>query len=454
MPRSVRVYISHAASAFDRELRMRLEVHLAPLRRSGRIVIQHRDSVDYGEEQEAALRRLVAAADIFIPLLSPDYLADDIAHDIELAEALKRRGSKTLSIWPVRAAHVQVASEDTAAPLVGLVGFPKRDVDPLSALDANNRDLVLSTVTAALMSRIKSVEDSNSDARSMKKDRTFLQKSASELGPIEHRFALVIGINDFANADPLRYCAADAQSLYAKLTALGYVGNSLYDQHPKGARFLPSRQNIESELALLCQSAGSADLLFVHIGTHGCITADGKAVILTQDSRIEDLERTAIPVSVIESMLQDSRARRTVLSLDACHAGMQTATGRAAGQPAQTASDFYHQVYDRAEGYALIAACTAAQVAYEDPESGHGAYTRFLLESLDGNVALPGGPPLRSKGFVSLDDVRKYVLFQMRAWCVKQGRQPQDPNVDGRLLGDLILADYRAAVASAAHGPA
>src|SRR5262249_25668393 len=104
VPRPISVYISYADSTQDRRFCEHLTMHLATLVRAQRIQIYQRDSVDYGEDQREALGRLVATADIFIPLLSAAYLADEIAHEVELVAALKQREQQTLSIWPVRVA--------------------------------------------------------------------------------------------------------------------------------------------------------------------------------------------------------------------------------------------------------------------------------------------------------------------------------------------------------------
>lgn len=444
MPRPIQVYISHSMLLADMDQLQRLRVHLSPLVRSGRIQIKHRESARPGLELEDAVRMFVGAADIFIPMLSADWLADPLCHDVELECALDQRQLGALRIWPIRLSPVQILGDDSAAPLPKLVGFPAPHLPPMAMLDRDRQqERIWTEVVEYLIQDIEEAEKSKTDARSLKKECSRTNIRSAELGPVGHRFALVIGVNAFVDAPSLRYGATDAKHLTETLQLLGYKPSTLYDMQPMGPRFFPTRQNIESELAVLCNSAAESDFLFVHIGTHGQIGQGGGAYLLAQDSRVEQLERTAIPVKTIEEMLLDSRARRIVLSLDACHAGIVKKGGTRNASNATPAADFYRTVYDQAEGFAVIAACTAEQLAYEDPVSGFGVYTRFLIEALEGKPIHEGVPAPRVGGVVTIDMVRNYVLSRMREWCVQNGKAPQEPNVRSQMLGDLILADYR-----------
>lgn len=63
-----------------------------------------------------------------------------------------------------------------------------------------------------------------------------------------------------------------------------------------------------------------------------------------------------------EQYMRNSKARSLVLTLDASHTGVDV--GRGITDP-----EFIHNVYDLAVGFALIAACTAQQVAFEGNKS-------------------------------------------------------------------------------------
>ena len=92
---------------------------------------------------------------------------------------------------------------------------------------------------------------------------------------------------------------------------------------------------------------------------------------------------------------------------------------------------------DLAEGFALIAASTAQQVAQEWKEKEHGVFTYYLLEGLSGQADRDG------KEFVTVDDLKTHVLDGLRRWNVEHGGLLQEPTARTEGLGDIILADYR-----------
>lgn len=71
--------------------------------------------------------------------------------------------------------------------------------------------------------------------------------------------------------------------------------------------------------------------------------------------------------------MRTSKAQRLILTLDACHTGVDV--GRGLSDP-----EFMRNAYDLAEGFALIAASTAQQKAQEWKEKEHGVFTYYLLE--------------------------------------------------------------------------
>jgi hypothetical protein len=98
---------------------------------------------------------------------------------------------------------------------------------------------------------------------------------------------------------------------------------------------------------------------------------------------------------------------------------------------------FIRHAYELAEGFALIAASTAQQVAQEWREKQHGVFTYYLLEGLSGQADRAG------KGFVTVDDLKTHVLNGLRRWNVEHGGLLQEPTARAEGLGDIILADYR-----------
>ena len=249
-------------------------------------------------------------------------------------------------------------------------------------------------------------------------------------GPIRNRWALLVGVNQYVDPafPPLKFCVNDVLALERTLKALGYTVVALHDDTPE-ERLLPTRDNVEAELTRLCQVAGPDDLLLVHFACHGKLVS-GQPVLITRETRAPTLAKKALPLAEAERLMRESQVRRLVLTLDACHAGVEI--GRDLADP-----EFIHNAYELAEGFALIAASTAQQVAQEWEKKEHGVFTYYLLEGLSSQADRAG------KGFVTVDDLKTHVLDGLRRWNVEHGGLLQEPTARTEGLGDIILADYR-----------
>jgi hypothetical protein len=249
-------------------------------------------------------------------------------------------------------------------------------------------------------------------------------------GPIQDRWALLVGVNRYVDPTfpPLKFCVNDVLALEATLKDLGYTVVTLYDNAAQ-EHLRPTRDNVEAELTRLCQVAGPDDLLLVHFACHGKLV-DGKPVLITRETRAPTLARRALPLAEVERMMRDSEARRLVLTLDACHTGVEV--GRDLADP-----EFIRNAYELAEGFALIAASTAQQIAQEWDEKEHGVFTYYLLEGLSGQADHD------DKDFVTVGDLSLHVLNGLKHWNVEHAGLLQEPTARAEGLGDIIVADYR-----------
>lgn len=255
-------------------------------------------------------------------------------------------------------------------------------------------------------------------------------RPAREPAPIRERWALLVGINRYTdpNFAPLNFCVNDVLALQRMLEGLGYKVLALHDQAGE-ERLRPTKDNIEAELTGVCQAVGPDDLLWVHFAGHGQLL-NGQPMLITQQTRARTIAGSGLPLSGVEAQMKAGPANRLVLTLDACHVGVEV--GRSGSDP-----QFNRHVYDQAHGFALIAASTAQQKAQEWREQQHGVFTYYLLQGLSGQADRDG------KQFVTVDDLKNYVLNELRIWNPLHGGLLQEPTARTEGLGAMILADYR-----------
>lgn len=104
--RLCRVFVSYARA--DEAHRVRLGVHLAPLVREGLIALWSDRAIAPGSDWERDIEDELAAADIVLLLVTPDFVASAHCFDKELTEALRRHEEEGVCILPVLAKSVDL----------------------------------------------------------------------------------------------------------------------------------------------------------------------------------------------------------------------------------------------------------------------------------------------------------------------------------------------------------
>ena len=201
------------------------------------------------------------------------------------------------------------------------------------------------------------------------------------------RWAFIIGISQYERKDDitsLRFAVSDATAIKEALidrktgTFLPDHVLLLTDSVPQK----PTRANILDKLAVLKNQIRQEDSLLIFFSGHGY--PKGREVyLLPQDARITDvdlLKDTAIPLTIWKERIARIPAQTKVIILDACHSG---GVEKGKGGTGEMSSQF-EQLIAPPVGQATLSSSKREQTSYEDEESGHGVFTRYLLESLKG----------------------------------------------------------------------
>ena len=247
----------------------------------------------------------------------------------------------------------------------------------------------------------------------------------NQLTQIENRYALLIGVSEYADKSygALPNTVNDVTALDMLLAQAGYTTRLLHSKQDEPAQ-RPVKNTILWELQGFADQAGPGDLLLIHYGGHGTLH-DGMAYLTTEATRVADLPETAIALDELRAILENSAAQACVLILDACHSGI----GRSASV---MDPDFERHVFLEAQGIATLASCTQKQLAYEYEETGHGAFTYFLLDGLQGNAKQP------NKRFITFQDISNHVTHHVKEWATSKSYE-QHPNASSALIGDPAL---------------
>ncbi len=249
--------------------------------------------------------------------------------------------------------------------------------------------------------------------------------------PIRDKWALVIGISEFANPKiNLRYPAKDAKD-FAKylIEEAGFARDHvkvLVNQEATEKRILSELGN-----KWLPHVANPDDLVVLFISTHGSgaeLDVGGQNYLLAYDTDVDDLYTSGIPM---QKLARDIRERihcdRVVIFLDACHSGATTTTGGAKG--------LFRSGVDAAEvaagsGQLVITSSKDDQVSWESKTTTNSVFTEKLIAAL------------RSKGGqATLGQIYDSLKDQVQNTVLRERGVLQTPLMKSEWKGnDLILA--------------
>jgi hypothetical protein len=259
------------------------------------------------------------------------------------------------------------------------------------AMDQNLQPFILATPAA----RGITIEATPTPAKNVPPPQTVA-------GPLQQKWALVIGIGAFA--DPviprLHYTVNDAHAFAALLTdpALGHFPadhvHTLVDAQA-------TTRAIKEQLNWIARSAGPDDMVVVYLATHGSPrqldSVGGLNYLITYDTEMHSLAHldedalfaTALPMVDLSSAVATRlKSLRTLVVLDTCYSGGSIQSARMMGT-VPNAAPSPESIHRLAEGSGRIvfAASRVDQESLESPTLQHGYFTFYLLQSLKENKA-------------------------------------------------------------------
>jgi uncharacterized caspase-like protein len=297
------------------------------------------------------------------------------------------------------------------------------------------------------------VTASEPDGTASQEVRTVVYERPHAVAPspspaVAERWAVVIGIGRYEHAGipGLDYAVADAEAVYRALVGpAGFARERVLLITDTGAQ-RPTLRNLKAALGtFLARSARKDDTVLIYFAGHGASEPDPRGAerdglakyLVPVDADPDDLFATALPMDDLAGIFARIEAERVVAFLDTCYSG--AAGGRTfatkrtrAGQPDEA---FLERV-TRARGRAIITASRPAEVSLELPELGHGLFTYYLLQGLQGAADRDGD------GVVVLQELYEYVEREVARRSRAAGGN-QHPVMKSELEGTLPLVRIR-----------
>jgi uncharacterized caspase-like protein len=245
---------------------------------------------------------------------------------------------------------------------------------------------------------------------------------------IDERWAVIVGIGEYASEGipDLEFAPSDAHAVYDFLTssAAGPFEEDhvlfLEDEEATGAA-------MREAVFVFLQQADWNDLVVIYFAGHGAPdpTRPDNLYLLPHDSDLDALAATGFPMWDVKTALRRQiSAERVIVIADACHSA-GALEGLASQNPI---AGGFSQLFTPSRRLTMTAANTN-EFSLEDARwGGHGVFTHFLLEGLEGAGDIDGN------GIITFSEVFDYVQNNVRE--ATQNRQ--NPQKAG--WGDIPLA--------------
>ena len=254
------------------------------------------------------------------------------------------------------------------------------------------------------------------------------------------RWAILIGVNDYAQANDLEYCVADQKGLRDQLIASGFPEKQVFLLHDDAndKKYLPFKSNIERALAVILGLVEEDDLVVVAFSGHG-VQMGKTPYLCPTDARLDD-PTTMVSLDWVYEQFQNCPAALRLLIVDACRNDPRLGTARSL-KPTDGARQFARSLAVPPKGLLLLTSCTDGEVSMEEKAFGHGVFMHFLLEGLK------GAADANKNGEVTLQELKKYAGTETKLYVEKKFGESQRPN----LRGDLTIEaeDFPISVAAA-----
>ncbi len=248
--------------------------------------------------------------------------------------------------------------------------------------------------------------------------------SAAE--PTGRRWALLIGVNDYANLDKLSHCLADVRALRTELIASGFESDriKLITDDATEARYRPSKGNIEKQLDLVLGQARTNDLVLIAFSGHG-VYYENDSYLCPPEADTDDPVATMVSQQSVNDKLLRSHAALRLVFIDACRD--LTVRGKKSAARLMEAGNMQKALDRVPESVLLFNSCSPGQIAHEHRELGHGVFMNFLLSGLQGQA------DTNRDGQVTVGELWDYSSDKTQLYADKHFNALQVPRLGGEL---------------------
>lgn len=195
-----------------------------------------------------------------------------------------------------------------------------------------------------------------------------------------------------------------------------------------------TRAKVMQSLTRKVKIASEKDLVIIFLASHGLLDPDtGELNFLMHDTDVNNLLATGLSQSDLRKIINQSRAKKVLFIVDACHSGDLGTSNLVAMRGIQFSevNRLLSMLAKSTDGVAVLSASSANEVSFEGEQWNGGVFTYYLLAGLRGRAD-------RNKDqIVTLREALDYLYEKVPQ--ATNGRQ--HPELDGHYSNELPLVE-------------
>jgi hypothetical protein len=169
------------------------------------------------------------------------------------------------------------------------------------------------------------------------------------------------------------------------------------------------------------------DVAVIHFSGHGMQDEDGGLYLCFTDTRADELEISALAVEHLRKMLDLSRARKVLVTLDCCYSG--AAGGQLTRDSIGTQLKKIEEKFGEGAGVYVLSASGATETAKETEELGTGVFTHHLARGI-----MTGDADRDGDGKITVSELAEYLQREVPKDAVRQTPHLWANKVSGTFL--------------------
>lgn len=244
-------------------------------------------------------------------------------------------------------------------------------------------------------------------------------------------YVLAVGVSDYVNPDyRLGLAAKDAGDLVASLLRQKGGWYSRVEVQLITDR-QATRRGIEAGFAWLKERVRADDTAVIFLAGHGINDDDGDYHFLPADAELERVRATGVSFLTVRETLSRLPGK-VLLMADTCHSG--NILGRLRRGQSNDATAALNDLASAENGIVVFASSTGQQVSLESAEWGNGAFTKAVLEGLQGQA------DYKRHGRITYKMLDLYISDRVTE-MTRGAQTPVSPSPVG--VPDFIVAEVR-----------